>query len=142
MGRASTQRVGSVGNSNDAARDKMVERFAHRRHQWKQVDDIVAVCAQRNDGECEARHMLLIFEISIDGEKHRELLFGRAPQKRPVLDAGPAKPWTVWTSWSGRARIRRAGRHSSSKMRTAGLRTQAAAVRKSASLASSSAATA
>ena len=64
------------------------KQLEHLRYEWLQVCQRVAVGNQHQDRDAESRQLLLVLELSIDGQEHIEFAFGKTEQVA-VSFAGP-----------------------------------------------------
>src|SRR5262249_37679861 len=89
----------------------------HSAHQRLQI--VKAVARSDQDDHCNAKpgQILLVLELAVDCQEYVEVAFGELQELAVSLLAQPISG-AVFVSWPGSSRLRRRGRHSSSRTRT------------------------
>ena len=87
----------SAVNMDNRSGFGLVQRFANRGQERAKHHDVVAWGAKQDDGESGTRQVLLVLQVTINGQKDIKFLFSE-PQQGAVLDAGQPISATVLTS--------------------------------------------
>ncbi len=83
--------VATAHNRRLSTRRRRKQR-EHLRHERLQVCQRVAVGNQHKDRDVECRQLLLVLELSIDGQEHIEFAFGKTEQVA-ISFTGPTHFW-------------------------------------------------
>lgn len=81
--------LSAVDTSYDSG-SRLGYRLTHRGHQGAEHCHIVARGFNHDDGKLQAREVLLVLEVAVNGEENVELDF-RQPEQRAVLDTRPSR---------------------------------------------------